>query len=184
MDTTEAGVLVEALWSAVSRGGKSLEQIPGMIKRLLETGAWRKRTIRTGKIVEHASFYSFLTTPPLNGCGYDPAKILKLISDDAETLVLWREAMKRKQGDRSDLPDNVSDVIRSYVNSLAYTVTRLKSQRPDLFDRVKGGEISANTAAIEAGFRKQATPLKRLRAAWKKATSTERNQFLSEVACP
>jgi hypothetical protein len=136
MDTTEAGVLVEALWSAVSRGGKSLEQIPGMIKRLLETGAWRKRTIRTGKIVEHTSFYSFLTTPPLNGCGYDPAKILKLISDDAETLVLWREAMKRKQGDRSDLPDNVSDVIRSYGNSLAYTVTRLKSQRPDLFDRV------------------------------------------------
>jgi hypothetical protein len=183
MNETEAGVLVEALWSAVSRGGKSLEQIPGMIKRLLETEAWKKRTIRTGKIVEHTSFHSFLTTPPLDGCGYDPVKIRKLISDDPETLVLWREAMKHKRGPRS-IVDNVNDIIRSDGNSVAYTVTRLKNDRPDLFDQVKAGKISANAAAIEAGFRKKITVLQKLRSAWQRATEFERKQFLSEVTCP
>jgi len=189
MNETEAGVLVEALWSAVSRGGKSLEQIPGMIKRLLETEAWKKRTIRTGKIVEHTSFYSFLTTPPLDGCGYDPVKIRKLISDDPETLVLWREAMTGKKGKRvKDNSDNVTIINHAERgNTRSYTVSRLKKQRPDLFNHVKDGKISANAAAILAGFRKTRTPLQLLRSAWIKATPTEQSQFLAEIqeaACP
>ena len=184
MNEQEAGVLVEALWSAVSRGGKSLDQIPTMVRRLLETGAWKKRTIRTGKVVEHSSFYSFLTSPPLSGCGYDPAKIVKLISGDVETLTLWREAMKQKMGSRTDLVDNVNEVKRTDGNSRIYTLSRLKAQRPDLFDKIKCGEMSANSAAIIAGFRKIPTPLILLRSFWKKATQAERDQFLSEVACP
>jgi hypothetical protein len=35
----------------------------------------------------------------------------------------------------------------------SYTLARLKRDRPDLLDRVKSGELSANAAAIEAGFR-------------------------------
>jgi len=185
MNEQEAGVLVEALWSAVSRGGKSLDQIPTMVRRLLETGAWKKRTIRTGKVVEHSSFYSFLTSPPLSGCGYDPAKIVKLISGDVETLTLWREAMKAKRGRKvKDIVDNVNDIKRTDGNSRIYTLSRLKAQRPDLFAKIKVGEISANSAAIEAGFRKIRTPLMLLRSFWKKATQAERDQFLSEVACP
>lgn len=185
MNEQEAGVLVEALWSAVSRGGKSLDQIPTMVRRLLETGAWKKRTIRTGKVVEHSSFYSFLTSPPLNGCGYDPAKIVKLISGDIETLALWRAAMTAKKGKRPrDNTDNVSIINESHGNTRAYTVSRLKIQRPDLFTKVVAGELSPNKAAIEAGFRKIRTPLMLLRSFWKKATQAERDQFLSEVACP
>lgn len=187
MNEQEAGVLVEALWSAVSRGGKSLDQIPTMVRRLLETGAWKKRTIRTGKVVEHSSFYSFLTSPPLNGCGYDPAKIVKLISGDIETLALWREAMAAKKGgDRKTASNNDNIITRneSQGTSKAYTVSRLKRQRLDLFDRVVAGELSPNQAAIEAGFRKIRTPLMLLRSFWKKATQAERDQFLSEVACP
>jgi hypothetical protein len=187
MNETEAGVLVEALWSAVSRGGKSLEQIPGMIKRLLETEAWKKRTIRTGKIVEHTSFYSFLTTPPLDGCGYDPVKICKLISDDPETLVLWREAMKGKEGgDKKGktTDDNIISDRSPVGTSRSYTLTRLKHYKPKLFQEVVDGKLSANAAAIAAGFRKKRSPLQNLRAAWAKTTADERRQFLSEVTCP
>lgn len=183
MTPKQANDMVDSLWEAVNHGGAALADVPRIIKDILITGAWRERRIRTGDIVKHDKFYDFITKKPLEGCGWQPDQILSLIDKDVETLVLWREAMKHKQGDRTDLVDNINDVARSAGTSRAYTVTRLKSQRPDLFDRVKGGEISANAAAIEAGFRKQATPLKRLRAAWKKATSTERNQFLSEVAC-
>jgi hypothetical protein len=41
---------------------------------------------------------------------------------------------------------------RGGTNS-AYTVARLKRDRPDLHARVVAGELSANAAAIEAGFR-------------------------------
>jgi hypothetical protein len=42
-----------------------------------------------------------------------------------------------------------------------YTLKRLKRDRPDLFHLVIGGEISANAAAKEAGWRKQPSTLDR-----------------------
>lgn len=62
-----------------------------------------------------------------------------------------------------------------------YTLARLDRDQPELADRVRAGELSANAAAIEAGFRKQQTPLDRLRAAWRKASNDERQTFLGEV---
>jgi hypothetical protein len=44
----------------------------------------------------------------------------------------------------------------------AYTEARLRRDRPDLAARVRSGELSANAAAIEAGFRKQATPIQKM----------------------
>jgi hypothetical protein len=46
-------------------------------------------------------------------------------------------------------------------NSRAYTLDRLARERPDLFEQVKAGKLSANAAAIEAGFRKRPTSLER-----------------------
>ena len=43
--------------------------------------------------------------------------------------------------------------------SKAYTLTRLKKNEPELFQQVVAGELSANAAAIKAGWRKKPTPL-------------------------
>jgi hypothetical protein len=40
-------------------------------------------------------------------------------------------------------------------NSEPYTIRRLKRDRPELAEKVLNGELSANAAAIEAGFRKK-----------------------------
>ncbi len=40
----------------------------------------------------------------------------------------------------------------SQGNSRAYTLARLKRERPDLFQRVKAKAITANAAAIETGY--------------------------------
>lgn len=40
-------------------------------------------------------------------------------------------------------------------NSPTYALRRLKRDRPDLAERVVAGELSANAAAIEAGFRRK-----------------------------
>jgi len=38
-------------------------------------------------------------------------------------------------------------------NSVSYAVRRLQKNRPDLYERVKSGELTSNAAMIEAGFR-------------------------------
>ena len=46
--------------------------------------------------------------------------------------------------------------------SMTYTYRRLLRDRPDLAEQVKAGKVSANKAAIEAGFRKKPTPFEQV----------------------
>ena len=53
---------------------------------------------------------------------------------------MWREAMKPEAGrNQHSSVDNVNALRTEKGNSRAYTVSRLKSQRPDLFELVKAG---------------------------------------------
>ena len=63
-------------------------------------------------------------------------------------------------------------------NDRSYTLARLHRDHPALAERVERGELSANAAAIEAGFRKKPTPLDTLKREWTKASRKERNQFM------
>ena len=64
---------------------------------------------------------------------------------------------------------------------VTYILKRLKRDRPDLLKRVVSGELSANAAAVEAGFRKRPSALDRLVAAWAQATAKQRRAFLTKV---
>lgn len=55
---------------------------------------------------------------------------------DAETVAMWRGAMKQKQGQRTDIVDNINDVNPSKGTSLANTVSRLQRESPTLFAQV------------------------------------------------
>jgi len=52
---------------------------------------------------------------------------------------------------RGDRVDNVNS--KDGGNSESYALRRLKRDHPELAERVIGGEMSANAAAVEAGFR-------------------------------
>lgn len=67
-------------------------------------------------------------------------------------------------------------------NSRAYTLNRLRREAPELFDKVLNKELSANAAAIEAGFRKKQTPIEIIKFNWKKLNEVERNEFLSWIS--
>jgi len=66
-------------------------------------------------------------------------------------------------------------------NSTSYTLRRLARERPDLLARVETGEMSANKAAIEAGFRKVLSPLEQARKAFAKLTDDQRATLLAEL---
>jgi hypothetical protein len=91
-------------------------------------------------------------------------------TDDAESLVRLRELVVAGRGGNngnqytkaeSGKADNVSIATDLFVdpepakkkadagNSRAYTLTRLKNERPDLFEKVCAKELTANRAADE-----------------------------------
>lgn len=67
-------------------------------------------------------------------------------------------------------------------NTVEYKLARLDRDRPDLAAKVRAGDLSANAAAIEAGFRKPPTPLAQLRSAWKRASDEDKAVFRRETA--
>src|SRR4029077_20177311 len=88
------------------------------------------------------------------GCGWNPPSNIEALlakSGDIEAQAMFRQAMVGKPGAHHDI------VMRKAEqgNSRAYTLVRLKEKKPELYKRVVAGELSANAAAIEAGFRRR-----------------------------
>jgi len=181
MNEIEAYQVCNSAISALSHGETSLTQFPKLLRRIIVEQAWKTRRLPGKGIVEMQSLRELVTGPPIAGWGEDPAKIEAVIRDDAEVLAMWREAMKPGQGSRTDLVDNVTQVGKPKGNSRSYAVSRLQREAPDLFAKVAAGEISANAAAIKAGFRKRKSPLDHLLHWWARCGEQERAVFISKV---
>jgi hypothetical protein len=175
-DLKDRGVLVKTFWDAVDHGAPRLQSIPGLIKKILETGAWRRR-LHNGKLYEHGRFLDFLTAKPQSGCGYDPSQIEKLIEHDNDTIVLWRKAVTAPAHRLPISSDNITTSKPERGTSKAYTLERLSREAPGLYEAVNRGEMSANRAAIEAGFRKPPKPFNLIIKLLPKLTEAERRQL-------
>jgi hypothetical protein len=159
MNAIENEQLCSQCVQAFMHGSDRLGSVPGLIKGIIETEAWRERKVQTGRIIKLDSFRDLIVLPPLEGWGEDPTKIEAVIRNEAEVLALWEKAIQGNAGRPSNerQPKSVDNINRlsSTGTSRAYTVTRLKSQHPKLFEQVKAGKMSANAAAMKAGFRKK-----------------------------
>jgi hypothetical protein len=182
MNEVEAYQVCNSAISALSHGETNLSIFPKLLRRIITEEAWKNRKVPGKGMVAMKSLRELVTTPPITGWGEDPAKIEAVIRDDAEVLAMWREAMKGKAGrPAKESLDNVKELNAGAGNSRAYTVSRLQREAPELFAQVAAGTISANAAAIKAGFRKKLKPLDTLRQAWAKASETERETFIEEI---
>jgi len=181
MNDIEKGQLCDSVMSAIHHGLGNLETIPALLRRIIENQAWECRQVKMRGVVQLANLRELITKEPMEGWGENPERIEGLIKHDPEVLVLWREAMKQKSGHRTDLVNNVNEVKPSKGNSRSYTVSRLQREAPELFTQVVAGTLSANAAAIQAGFRKKPTALEMLLKAWKVATDDDRRLFLLEI---
>ena len=72
---------------------------------------------------------------------------------DTEIVDLLDAAVKREPKDNKPV-DNVNEHQRPTGNSKDATLRRLRKDHAELHRRVIDGELTANAAAIEAGFRK------------------------------
>lgn len=185
----EKGQLVSTTIQCFQRADGSLKNFPGLLKKIISEKAWERR-VHNGRVIELSSLRELIESKPVDGWGQDPAKIEAVIRDDVEALAMWREEMTEEPGgdgsNRYEIknPRNNDNIIISKPEqgtSRSYTVARLKQQAPELFEKVVSGELSANAAAIQAGFRKVKTPLENLEYWWRKASEVERAEFLLKV---
>ena len=148
-------VLIEALGSSLRYGGSALEDVPALLKRVLTEEAWREFVTQRGEHVEHGRFAEFVTTPPLRGIGATVDLVRRIVADDEEALDLLDQALEdgEKQGERTDLVNNVNEVKRPQGNSGARALRKLRRDAPELHAEVLAGNLSRHAAMVRAGFR-------------------------------
>lgn len=152
-DGRARGLVVEALSSALERGGSGLENAPTLLRRLLEEESWRSFVTQRGELVEYQRFADFVVTPPLKGLGATVGLVQRVVSDDPVAVDLLDLALTGKQGARTDLVDNINEVARPDGTSRAASLRRLRKDAPDLHAAVLAGRLSAHAAMVKGGFR-------------------------------
>lgn len=154
LNPRQRGTLVEALGSAVFHGGSALGDVPALLKRVLETGAWREFETPTHEVVRYDRFAAFVTTSPTRGLGASVDLIRRIVGDDLAALSLLDTALQNPVGTNQHV-DNVNTLDeRPSGNASESALRRLRKDRPDLHSRVLAGELSPHAAMVEAGFRR------------------------------
>lgn len=163
-------LLVERLSRSMAYGPKLLDDVPGHVVKICaknEDGEpnWKRFVTRTGNEVHHEDFRSFVTTKPLAGLGCSVEALERACSDDSDAMAALDEALRRpahrpaRKAQPDPEPDDADpkslDNVKGYAdgNSQRQALRRLRKDRPDLLERVKTREMSANAAMILAGFR-------------------------------
>jgi hypothetical protein len=174
-----AGRLHNELVSAARDEVLSLSTLPGIMVGMLRAGSWR-HLVRPidGRAFENEAIEDWILGEPWPGLHFpDWAHVYGLLSRSIPTgqecidllieagapdvaavetdfRIRKDEATQRGPGgDHRTNVDNVHGVERPAGNAAAAALRRLRKDRPDLLAKVKAGELSANAAAIEAGFR-------------------------------
>jgi hypothetical protein len=147
---------IQLLQQAITHGGqRAFDNVPSILQNVLKDKLWLEKSDRDGKRFQ--SFEAFATYPLWWGLDTTIDDLRVFCRKRADVLSMIDDALKplAKAGrPTADNPDNVS-INSDYGNGAHYTMRRLLRDRPDLADKVKAGELSANAAAIEAGFRQR-----------------------------
>lgn len=145
------GSLVDALSSALDRGGHGLSNAPTLLRRLLEEGGWQEFETSRGEVVQHARFADFVVTPPLKGLGTTVDLVRRIVKDDVETLDLFDRAIQNPVGHPA-IDNNIIDKAPQGT-SQERALRRLRTDAPELHADVLAGRLSAHAAMVKAGFR-------------------------------
>jgi len=140
------------------RSGKNslLRTLPHAITLIIKQELWRGRTDKDGN--EFKSFREFCEYRIIWGLEIEYEKLRTYCSVDEECTRLLNE-IEPALGEHGDGPgrgnkrgSNTTSFISDRGSN--YNIRRLKRDHPELAQAVINGELSANAAAIQAGFRK------------------------------
>ena len=134
--------------------------LPGLVRRLLDEGAWQEFITPDGRVHRFERLRDFIKAPPPRGLDGREAQLVALCGSDQELVRRLTSKLReevpaaREVGRPSDGGNVRATNIPGRSDTADHTVARLKRDDPDLADRVIRGEISADAAAREKGWRK------------------------------
>lgn len=158
---------ITAAQRAIGEGqGNLFDVLPAIIKRIIKDELWKGRN--KGPKDDGAAFKSFrefAEYPLWHGLECPWSRLVLYCEHDEECrALLLGQVDELPVADQTQNPRNPAgrngkesvDTINRLKGGTdsAYTLARLKRDAPDLAKMVIDGDISANAAAIQAGFRK------------------------------
>lgn len=157
-EAVENDQIICDLRDALRDGSSGLEYVPRLLRRVLETDAWRQRIDRaTHRTVGFASFAEFVETRPTEGLGTSLALVRRIVASDMAALDLFDRAVQMPVGVHASRPDSdnitITDTAGGRGTSREYALRRLRAGAPEQHARVLAGELSPHAAMVAAGFR-------------------------------
>lgn len=140
---------------------QNLDAIADAIYTILKEELWCEFYDEVAhSVIKHETFASFVTSAPPEGLGTTIDRVKNLCRDNVPTLDLLDQAVTRKPGGdkrSGEYQTNHNNIMNDSVQgtSEVYALRRLRKQAPELHKQVIDGELSANAAMVEAGFRKR-----------------------------
>lgn len=162
------------LYTELRRTGGDPSHLFEILEAIIRRRAWEDLVDEEGNPV--GSLRRLIEAPLPVGCGQPVEKILKLLDIEHRYETAspeWRERMRKlrddlrrelgaeplakhgtnQHADARTLHVRSSDEGSVYGNGSSYALRRLQRDAPELAKRVLAGELTANQAAIQAGFR-------------------------------
>jgi len=196
----ERCTLVDRGHSVVSIAGSKTESslvrhAQADIIRMVNTEGWREFLPYPNfeEVVTHERFEDWVTAFPFKGLGMTLEDLKVIAQGSIEALdAIDRATSGRHGGDHTSEESKGNNVplAQPKGNSTRRALRRLRTegergndQAADLHRQLLAGQVSANAAMIQAGFRKRSKsytgePLERARKAFQDLTEEERRAFL------
>lgn len=182
---------VRALYIVMTSGQHDLfSMAPMFIKEIIDRELWKPK---------FNTFRDLIEARLPDGLETNVEKIKLFVQSDPALKTRVTNALKLKGGKIAGRDDKgrfvrATNIISSTEGerntiqgtSEVYTRQRLCEYHPDLYKRVMAGEMSANKAAIQAGFRKKLMQVEPTvegfaKAAWKYLTENERIELVQKL---
>lgn len=158
LNEIEKGQLAITTVQCFTTADGSLSDFPGLLKKVIRERVWERRS-HHGRLIELPNLLALITLSPIQGWGQDPKKIEAVIRDDAEALLMYREAMVDEHGGDRKSKDkiksnNVTLDLPPRGNGRAYSISRVQKEcPPEVVAKVMAGKLSPNKALVAAGLR-------------------------------
>lgn len=151
-DLRTAGIVVQCLNQAIVSGEGGIAEVPGLVTRVIDAGLWAERIEpNSGWSFSFETFEEFVEAKPPGGLYVSMRMLKNLCRDDRQALAKIEQVTQRPRG--GDRPTKVDNIHLDGTSAMR-GLRRLRTQRPDLHQRVLDSELSVHAAMIEAGFRK------------------------------
>jgi hypothetical protein len=168
-----AGEIHNEMIRATSDTVHGFKILPSLMRAMLENDGWR-RLVRPidSQVFTHETVASWVLGEPWAGLNFPSWDALYAVLDRADggkavrAMLVERGApanglagdTRASRGGPGRPPAGTKNMGNSHITGgkdTRSTIARLKRDNPDLAEQVIRGELSANAAAIKAGFRKR-----------------------------